>query len=70
MIRNELSHKFKELRDLMGERLALIHCDPIDAKYFHETVSGLLVEKIALMEWTKLGIPPPSGPEIWGWVDG
>ncbi len=56
LIRNRLSHLFKELRDLMGERLVLLECfHPVDTSVFHERVAALLSEKISLLERCKLG---------------
>jgi hypothetical protein len=56
LIRNRLSHLFKELRDLMGERLVLLECfQPVDTSAFHERVVALLTERIALLERCKLG---------------
>jgi hypothetical protein len=58
-VKNRINHLFKELRDLMGERLVLLtRYEPIDATVFHDRVSSLLVEKISLLERLKLGIPP------------
>jgi hypothetical protein len=56
MVRNDMTHCFKVLRELMGERLALLECDPVDATAWHETVTTLLAEKIALLEQQKLGV--------------
>jgi hypothetical protein len=56
LVRNRLSHLFKELRDLMGERLVLLECyHPVDVTAFHERVVALLSEKISLLERCKLG---------------
>jgi hypothetical protein len=58
-VKNRINHLFKELRDLMGERFVLLtRYEPINATAFHDRVSSLLVEKIALLERLKLGIPP------------
>ena len=63
MIKNRMNHLFKELRDLMGERLVLLECyTPLNTAVFHEKVAGLLAEKITLLERHKLGGPPP--PDI------
>jgi hypothetical protein len=64
-VRNDMTHCFKELRVLMGERLVLLESEPVDAIVWHDTVSSLLVEKIAVLEKLKLGItdrvePPPA----------
>jgi hypothetical protein len=56
LIQNRLRHLFKELRDLMGERLVLLQCfRPVDTAVFHERVMSLLTEKIGLLERCKLG---------------
>ena len=44
VIRNDLTHCFKELRELMGERLALLESDPVDISFWHDTVTALLIE--------------------------
>ncbi len=63
VIKNRMNHLFKELRDLLGERLVLLECyTPLDTAAFHEKVAGLLAEKITLLERHKLGGPPP--PDI------
>jgi hypothetical protein len=55
-LQNRMLHCFKELRDLMGERLALLEeYSPVDTASFHDRVSSLLVEKIKLLERLKLG---------------
>lgn len=62
VIRNDLTHCFKELRDLMGERLMLLESDPVDTTFWHDNVTRLLMEKITLLERIKLGAPdqPPQ----------
>ncbi len=57
-VRNDMTHAFKTLRDLMGERLQLLECEPVDTASWHENVVRLLSEKIALLERMKLGTAP------------
>lgn len=45
----------KEWLALLGERLELLSHEPIDAGEFHSTLTGLLTEKIRLLEFVKLG---------------
>jgi hypothetical protein len=58
VIRNDMTHTFKTLRDLMGERLQLLECEPVDTTSWHENVARLLSEKITLLERMKLGAAP------------
>ena len=65
LVRNRLSHLFKELRDLMGERLVLLDCyHPMDVAVFHERVVSLLSEKISLLERCKLGAALAQEPGL------
>lgn len=57
-VKNELLHKQKERLDLMWERLQVLGHDPVDTSLFHNTLTGLLNEKIGLLELLKLGLPP------------
>jgi hypothetical protein len=54
-IKNEILHVDKEWLALLGERLELLSHEPIDAGEFHSTLTGLLTEKIRLLEFVKLG---------------
>ena len=58
-LRNELNHLFKQLQELMGQRLALLEQDPVDTVAWHRRVSDLLTEKIELLERLKFGPSPP-----------
>jgi hypothetical protein len=55
-VRNEARHLEKEWLALIGERLELLAHDPVDASEFHATLTGLLMEKIRLLECLKLGL--------------
>lgn len=55
-VRNEARHLEKEWLTLIGERLELLAHDPVDAAEFHATLTGLLMEKIRLLECLKLGL--------------
>lgn len=57
-VKNELMHKQKERLDLMWERLQVLGHDPVDTTLFHNTLTGLLSEKIGVLEMLKLGLPP------------
>ncbi len=67
-LRNELNHRFRQLQGLMGERLALLERDPVDAAVWHRGVTELLTEKIELLERLKLG-PFQSGSSSGHGVD-
>ena len=60
-VKNELMHKQKERLDLMWERLQVLGHDPVDTTLFHNTLTGLLSEKIGVLEMLKLGLPPAGG---------
>lgn len=59
-VRNELMHKQKERLDLMAERLQLLTAfEPVDSSSFHQVVTGLLSEKINVLEGIKLRLILP-----------
>ena len=54
-LQHEMLHNKKQLLDLKGQLLELLEHDPVDAQAWHEQVSSLLTEQIALLERMKLG---------------
>lgn len=61
-VKNEILHVDKEWLALLGERLELLSHEPIDAGEFHSTLTGLLTEKIRLLEFVKLGPEESESP--------
>ena len=56
-LKHELSHCYKELQDIRGDLLEVLLQDPVDAPAWHDRLTALLLEKIALLERLKLGLP-------------
>jgi hypothetical protein len=54
-LQHEMLHSKKAHLDLKGQLLGVLEHDPVDAQAWHEQVSALLTERIALWERLKLG---------------
>ena len=54
-LQHEMLHSKKAHLDLKGQLLGVLEHDPVDAQAWHEQVSSLLTERIALLERLKLG---------------